>query len=86
MGWKSPNFDLFRVRERAGQIECIHMPGGDLCAYNPYRMLVSALIKVISDAEIRDITQNHVEKALPHGKSELEIVLKQVRDSSALKI
>jgi len=52
------------------------MFGGDLCACNLYRMLASALIKVISDAEIRDITQNHVEKALPHGNNELEIVLK----------
>ena len=61
------------------------MFGGDLCACNLYRMLVSALTKVISDAEIRDITQNHVEKALPHGKNELEIVLKQARDPLTLK-
>ena len=48
-------------------------------------MLVSALIKVISDAEIRDITQNHVEKALPHGNNELEIVLKQARGPLTFK-
>jgi hypothetical protein len=61
------------------------MLGGDLCAYDPYKMPVSALIKVISDAEIRDVTRNHVEKALPHGKNELEIVLKQARSLSTLK-
>ena len=56
------------------------MPGGDLCAYSPYRMLVSGLTLTMSDEEIRDITRNHIVEALPNGQDELELLLKQARD------
>ena len=69
----------FKDYERVGHLEEIPMPGGDLCSYYPYRMLISALTKVISDDEIRDITGNHVIKALPHGKTEQDVILKQAR-------
>jgi hydrogenase maturation protein HypF len=65
--------------ERLGHLEPIPMPGGDLCTYYPYRMLISGLSKSFSDEEIRDITKNHIEKALPYGKKELDLILKQSR-------
>ena len=72
--------------DRIGHLENIPMPGGDLCAIYPYRFLISALTKAtLQDDEIRDITKNHVSKALKYGEDELEIVLKQARESSVIK-
>jgi len=71
--------------KRAGHLEYLPMPGGDLCAYNPYRMLISALTNTLSDSEIRDITENHIEKALPNGLKELDLILKQARSKNVLK-
>jgi hydrogenase maturation protein HypF len=61
------------------------MPGGDLCALYPFRMLISGLTTVLSDDEIRDITEYHIEEALPKGHREFEIILKQSRNSKVLK-
>lgn len=69
----------FTDYERVGHLEEIPMPGGDLCSYYPYRMLISALTKVISDDEIRDITGNHVIQTLSHGQIERDAILKQAR-------
>jgi hydrogenase maturation protein HypF len=71
--------------KRAGHLQNISMPGGDLCSYSPYRMLISALTLTMSDEEIRDITKNHVEKALFNGQNELEVVLQQVKDENVIK-
>lgn len=71
--------------KRVGRLQYIPMPGGDLCAYNPYRMLISALTLEMSDQEIRDITENHIEKALPNGPNELDIILQQARVQNVLK-
>jgi len=71
--------------ERVGQLEYLPMPGGDLCAYYPYRMLVSALTKAASDEEIRDITENHASEALPHGEREFELVLRQARERGVME-
>ena len=71
--------------ERVGQLEYLPMPGGDLCAYHPYRMLIAGLTNVLSDDEIRDITKNHINHVLPHGQNELEIILKQSRRKEVLK-
>ena len=72
--------------DRVGHLESIAMPGGDLCALFPYRFLISALTKVnLDDEKIRDITKNHVLKGLRYGENELEIVLKQARESSTIK-
>ncbi len=70
---------------RAGHLQYLPMPGGDLCAYSPYRMLVSGLTQTMGDAEIRDITRNHIVEALPNGPDELELILKQARAESVLK-
>lgn len=70
--------------KRVGQLEYIPMPGGDLCAYYPYRMLISALTKLLSDDEIRDITANHIDSALPHGAQERDIILNHARRDEVL--
>jgi hydrogenase maturation protein HypF len=61
------------------------MPGGDLCAYYPYRMLIAGLTNSLSDDEIRDITENHINHVLPHGNNELELILRQSRRKNILK-
>jgi hydrogenase maturation protein HypF len=71
--------------ERLGKLEYLPMPGGDLCAYHPYRMLISGLTNVLADEEIRDITKNHINHVLPHGKKELDIILNQSRSQDILK-
>lgn len=68
--------------ERAGNLEELPMPGGDLCAIYPYRMLIAALSRSVTGDIIRDITKNHVTAALPHGETELEVVLKQSQSPS----
>ena len=71
--------------ERLGNLEVLPMPGGDLCAIYPYRMLIAAISNEIKDEVIRDITKNHIEKGLPHGVNELDIILKQARRSNVMK-
>ncbi|MBN2335042.1 carbamoyltransferase HypF [Candidatus Bathyarchaeota archaeon] len=71
--------------ERLGHLENLPMPGGDLCAYHPYRMLVAGLSNAVTGDIIRDITQNHVKDALPHGKQELEVILKRSSDPQTLR-
>jgi hydrogenase maturation protein HypF len=71
--------------ERSGSLEILPMPGGDLCAFYPYRMLIAAISKEINDEIIRDITKNHIEEALPHGLNELDIILKQGKRSNIMK-
>jgi hydrogenase maturation protein HypF len=71
--------------ERLGQLEYLPMPGGDLCAYYPYRMLIAGLTGVFSDNEIRDITKNHINHTLPHKENELELILRQSRRKDILK-
>jgi len=48
-------------------------------------MLVASLTNTITDDIIRDITENHVKNTLPHGKKELELILRQSRKSDVLK-
>jgi hydrogenase maturation protein HypF len=71
--------------KRVGQLEYLPMPGGDLCAYYPYRMLIAGLTRALSDDEIRDITENHINHVLPHGEKELELILRQSRKDEILK-
>jgi hydrogenase maturation protein HypF len=71
--------------QRVGHLEYLPMPGGDLCTYYPYRMLIAGLTKSISDDEIRDITINHIHHALPYKEKELSLILKQSRYKNILK-
>lgn len=71
--------------KRRGHLQQIPMPGGDLCSQYPYRMLISFLTLTMSDKEIRDITKNHIKKALPNGLEELEVILKQVKMKNIIR-
>ncbi len=71
--------------KRAGHLQNLPMPGGDLCAYSPYRMLISALTLTMSDDEIRDITKNHISKALINGQDEFEVVIHEAREKNVVK-
>ena len=75
----------YKSFERLGQLEYLPMPGGDLCAYYPYRMLIAGLTNSLSDEEIRDITKNHINHVLPHGEIELELILRQSRGKNIIK-
>jgi hydrogenase maturation protein HypF len=70
---------------RAGHLQYLPMPGGDLCTYSPYRMLIAGLTLTLNDEEIRDITKNHIEKALLHGEEEFEVLIKQARNEGVIK-
>ena len=70
---------------RAGHLQYLPMPGGDLCTYSPYRMLIAGLTLTLNDEEIRDITKNHIEKALLHGVEEFEVLIKQARNEGVIK-
>jgi len=76
---------IYSGYERVGHLQYLPMPGGDLCAYNPYRMLISGLTLTMDDDEIRDITENHILEALPNGLCERELILKQARLESVIK-
>ena len=71
--------------KRVGHLENIPMPGGDLCAYHPYRMLLASMTKEFTDEEIRDITKNHIKNALPHAETELDVILHQSQKNEVLK-
>jgi hydrogenase maturation protein HypF len=71
--------------KRAGHLQNLPIPGGDLCAYSPYRMLISALTLTMSDEEIRDITKNHIQKALINGQEEFWVVTQQAREKNVIK-
>ncbi|HIH89657.1 TPA: carbamoyltransferase HypF [Candidatus Bathyarchaeota archaeon] len=71
--------------KRAGHLQNLPMPGGDICAYSPYRMLISALTLTMSDEEIRDITKNHIQKALINGQDEFWVVTQQAREKNVIK-
>jgi len=71
--------------ERYGPLEYLPIPVDDLCTKYTMRMLDSALTTVISDEEIRDITCNHTQNGLKHGKKELEIVLNNARNPQVIK-
>jgi hydrogenase maturation protein HypF len=71
--------------KRAGHLQNLPMPGGDLCAYSPYRMLISALTLTMSDEEIRDITKNHISKALANGQEEFGVLLQKAREKNVIK-
>ncbi len=71
--------------KRLGHLENLPMPGGDLCTYHPYRMLIAGLSNAVTDDVICDITENHVERKLPHGKTELEVIIRQLNNRDIIK-
>jgi len=68
------------VFERAGFLDYSLMPGGDLAAYRPVRMLASILSKFMDPDEIGFfIRRRGLLRGFKHGSRELEAVLAQIR-------
>jgi len=61
--------------KRIGRLENLPFPGGDRNTYFPYRMLILALSKTLTEQELRDVTKNHTSTALEYGETELETLL-----------
>jgi len=47
--------------------------------------MIAGLSNAVTSDIIRDITENHVENALPHGKTEREVILNQLNNPDILK-
>ncbi|MEJ5292084.1 MAG: carbamoyltransferase HypF [Candidatus Methanosuratincola sp.] len=71
--------------KRLAHLEPHPLPGGDICAYYPARVLASILSSTRSDSEIERLLTKNASKYFKHGIEELRIVLKQCRDARALK-
>ena len=71
--------------ERVAHLKSQPMPGGDLCAYYPARMLASILSNTMSDEDILKLYRYKYARHLRHGLNELEIILKQAKDPNTIK-
>jgi hydrogenase maturation protein HypF len=71
--------------ERAGHLKYQPMPGADLCAKYPARMLAAILSTIMSESEITRIFENKFTKYFKHGIDELNIILKQAKNSDGMK-
>jgi len=63
---------------RAAYLKPQPMPGGDLAAQYPLRMLIGILATEYSNTELHDAFTEIAPRALPQGLSELQTILKQV--------
>jgi hydrogenase maturation protein HypF len=63
--------------KRVGHLEQQLMPGGDLAARYPLRMLIGILSKHYSQNQLYEDFKGMVKNAFPQGTSELRIALKQ---------
>lgn len=70
---------------RVAHLEPHAMPGGDMCAYYPARMLASILSSTMSNSDVEKLLENNANKYFKHGIEELRIVLKQCKEPGALK-
>ncbi len=73
--------DFKRVAHLAPQ----PLPGGDVCAYYPARMLASILSSTTSDSDIERLLEKNASKYFKHGIDELKLVLKQSKEPRTLK-
>ena len=70
---------------RLGQLEYQALPGGDLASVYPARMLAAVLSRSMSDNEIaRLFSARGLLRGLPHGREELDVILKESRSASIL--
>ena len=74
--------EVLRVRYndyvRVGHLNYQVLPGGDLAVKYPVRSLIGILSQVYSEDELRKLCNRlKLEKGLPRGKKELEIVIRQ---------
>lgn len=75
-------YDNFK---RVAQLKYQPMPGGDICAYYPARMLAATLSTIMSDSEIINFFNNKYINYLNKKEEELNVILKQVKNNNILK-
>lgn len=71
--------------ERLAYLHPQPMPGGDLCAYYPARMLAAILSTIMPESEIEKLFEKNASKYFRHGIEELKIVLEQSREKRVMK-
>jgi hydrogenase maturation protein HypF len=71
--------------ERVGQLKYQPMPGGDICAKYPARMLAAIMASILSHDEIHTLFEGTLEGYLKHGKDELDVILTQSKNSNVMK-
>ncbi|MFX1577084.1 MAG: carbamoyltransferase HypF [Promethearchaeota archaeon] len=64
---------------RSGFLEPQIMPGGDLAAQYPFRMLLGILSKKYAHTELYDLFEGESRTALPQGPNELKVILAQIQ-------
>lgn len=64
--------------ERIGCLMAQDMPGGDLCAKYPARMLIPMLNDYYSEDELKDLLKTEYLEYFPHGETEIELIFKQL--------
>jgi hydrogenase maturation protein HypF len=70
----------YQNMKRIGHLEEQPMPGGDLCAKYPVRMLASILSNIFSENELIPFLQNGYTQHLKYGEKEFEILLNQLKN------
>ncbi|MHA1300500.1 MAG: carbamoyltransferase HypF [Candidatus Helarchaeota archaeon] len=66
--------------ERLAHLEYHPMPAGDRCVYYPVRMLTSILSKKMKYYELSNLIEKEYLDGLPHGRSELGLLIKQIKN------
>ncbi|MFX0162502.1 MAG: carbamoyltransferase HypF [Candidatus Hodarchaeota archaeon] len=65
--------------KRLASLQPQPMPGGDLCAYYPARMLAGILSSFLSEEEVRDLLVSRFLTGFRHGIEEIDTVLLMLR-------
>ncbi|MCS7110299.1 MAG: carbamoyltransferase HypF [Candidatus Caldarchaeum sp.] len=72
--------------ERLGSLKPQPMPGGDSAVYYPAKMLTGILSTVLTEQEVASIVERLGldEEGFPHGRRELEFVLRNIKNYKTL--
>lgn len=66
---------------RPGSLSPQPMPGGDLCAYYPCRMLGSILFDELGENETRNLLRTYCIQGFKHGDQEIDVMLRQLEQN-----
>ncbi len=66
---------------RPGSLSPQPMPGGDLCAYYPCRMLGGILFNDLGTEEIRNLLKKYCIQGFKHGDQEIDVMLRQLEQN-----
>lgn len=75
----------YRSYRRVAHLKQQPMPGGDLCAYYPARMLAAILSSVLDKEEIKTLFNKKFVSYLKYGLDELDVLLKECNSDSVHK-